>query len=116
MRLRFKRFDDPRLARKFRILRVACALIGFSLLLLVLIAIASGELTVRGSRTGGRFVSDGVLRTIQWSDEPIIYLLIAVCYAGTSIALCAGLYLALAKVMESRHGRRRRFFQRKYPY
>ena len=116
MRQLLRRFDDPRLARKMAILRNVCAAIGLSVCALIVIFAARGELTVRGSHAGGRFVSDGTLNTLHWSDGPFMYLLNAIWYVVVTIAFFGALYLALAKIVEKRHGRRSRFFQRKYPH
>ncbi len=113
MRLPLKRFADARLARKIAVLRVFCAVVGVSVLGLIVFFAASGEMTVRGSSSGGRFVSDGALKVIRWSDSPGVYLLSVLWYVAISIAFVGALYLALAKTLERRHGRRSRFFRKK---
>lgn len=111
-----KSFSDPKLARKTTILRAVFLLLSLSVVALLVAVASGGELLARGSSTGGRFVSDGHLSTVLWSDSPVIYLLLFFWYALISLSLVAGLYIALARLLEKLHGRRSRFFQRKYPH
>lgn len=110
----FKHHADPRLARKIARLRALGLLLGALVVAAVAVVAAGGEMTARGSAFGGRFVSDGVLRTIAWSDSPATYLAVATWYAAMGLLLVAGIYAVLARLVERRHGRP--FFRRKYPY
>lgn len=111
-----KKFDDPRLARKITFVRVFCALLGIAAVALLVVAATSGEMVVRGAPHGGRFVSDGVIKSIHWSDSAALYLLAVTGQIVLCLSFVGGLYLALARLVERRHGRRSRFFQRKYPH
>jgi hypothetical protein len=116
MRRLLKVFPDPKLARKISILRTVFLLLGLCVVALLVVVASGGKLVARGSATGGRFVSDGYLSTVSWSESPSVYLLLLLWYVVLSLAFLGGLYIALARLMEKRHGRRPRFFQRKYPY
>lgn len=109
-----RQFDDPKLARKIAILRYGSLMMGLLILVGIALLAASGELTMRGASTGGRFVSDGFLRTVKWADEPFLYLLTVTWYVFFSLLSVAAVHVALAKLVGRLHGRP--WFRRKYPY
>ncbi|WP_345294463.1 hypothetical protein [Luteimonas vadosa] len=109
-----KTFADRRLARKIAVLRTASAALALLVLATVAMMAARGELIVRGSHAGGRFVSDGVLKMVSWSDSPLVYVIATIAYLAMGLLLVACMHAVAGKLIENFHGRP--LFRRKYPY
>lgn len=106
--------DDQKLARKIARLRAFSAVVAVLGLGSVAALVAGGELTARGSFAGGRFVSDGVLKSVTWDADPFVFLVTAFGYVAIVLLLVICFYLVTAKLIEKAHGRP--LFRRKYPY
>ena len=109
-----KVYENPKLALKIRRLR-SCSLIIAALVPACVAVLASdGKLAARGSATGGRFISDGVSRTVTWSAEPFVFSVTLLWYLFVGFMLVVAFYAVVARIIEKNHGRP--FFRRKYPY
>ncbi len=109
-----KVYEDQKLARKIARLRVFSAVLAVLGLGFVAALVGSGELTARGSSPGGRFVSEGVLKSVTWGADPVVFLATAFWYVAIALILVICFYLVTAKLIERTHGRP--LFRRKYPY
>lgn len=110
----FKKFDDPRLARKIAALRIISLLLGIAWTAFVLCQSASGEIMAHASSGGSRSLSRTYIRTIYWSEQPVMFALNLLWLVGIGALLIIGLHILLAGFIEKRNGRP--FFKRKYPY
>lgn len=111
-----KTFTDDRLRRKIVVVRGFCLVLLASWLGLLLWVGASGRFDVTFSRTGGRYSSPSIARTITWADSPNMFVFQLAWHFLIGAAFIAALYVVLARVIERFHGRTHPIFRRKYPY
>jgi hypothetical protein len=111
-----KTYSDDRLRLKVAVLRGVCLLMLASWVVTLLFVGASGRFDVTSSRSGTRFGSPSITRTITWSDSPLMYVFQLAWHFLIGAALVAAFYVVLARLIEHFHGRRLPFFRRKYPY
>lgn len=84
----FKKFDDPRLARKIAVLRTTSFLLGIAWTAFVLSQSIGGEMLAHGSSTGSsRSLSRTYIRTISWGEQPMMFALNLVWLVGIGV-LC----------------------------
>ncbi len=109
-----KSYSDLRLRRKIAVLRTFFLLLEAAVVVLMLTWVSTGEMLKRSSLSGARADSRALLRAIDWSESPMIYVVNALWYIGSTTLFVFGFYLALAKLTEKLHGRP--IFRRKYQY
>lgn len=111
-----KTYADDRLRVKVAILRGVCLLMFASWAATVLFVAASGSFDVTSSKSGTRFGSQTVTRSVTWADSPFVYGFQLAWPFLIGAALIGVIYVVLARLIEHFHGRRILFFRRNYPH
>ncbi|WP_329668793.1 hypothetical protein [Arenimonas sp.] len=105
-----------RLRRKLLVLRAACLLLVVAWAAVLAFAARGGRLDVTSSRSGTRFGSPSLTRTVSGTDTPWVFLFELIVHFAIGVAMVAMLYFVLARLVGHFHGRRLPFLRRRYPH